>query len=338
MTYKELTALCQQCLITHNMNITTSAVVLSIGNSTFGTLGNFTVSIGKPKSRKTFNVSAIAASAISNTTVLNYQASFGKRNKVIYIDTEQSQYHCSLVLHRIIAMAGIPTNQVGDRLCYYSLRSLNIAQRIELIEHLLQNTDARIGLLIIDGIRDLVSDINNPGESNNIVNKLMQWSAMYNIHIHVVLHVNKADDNARGHLGTELINKAESVINIQTNNDGMTKVSPRYMRDITFDDFIFNIDEDSIPTLTREINNSDNHKRGVEHISDDTKKLIIMRIFENSNKDLGFEKLCSQLIQEYENIGYSRGRTTISKEITAMLNEGIIKREGHRYSINEQYV
>ena len=40
-----------------------SASVLMVDDSTIGTLGNFSASIGKAKSKKTFNVSAIAAAA-----------------------------------------------------------------------------------------------------------------------------------------------------------------------------------------------------------------------------------------------------------------------------------
>ena len=45
--------------------------VLSIGGVAIGTLGNFSASIGKAKSKKTFNVSAIAAAALKNGTVLH---------------------------------------------------------------------------------------------------------------------------------------------------------------------------------------------------------------------------------------------------------------------------
>ena len=50
--------------------------------SVIGTLGNFSASIGKAKSKKTFNVSAIVAAALKNGTVLNYTAELpeNKRN------------------------------------------------------------------------------------------------------------------------------------------------------------------------------------------------------------------------------------------------------------------
>ncbi len=72
-----------------------------------------------------------------------------------------------------------------------------------------------IGLVIIDGIRDMVYDINSPSESTRIISKLMQWTDDRQIHIHTILHQNKGDENARGHIGTELNNKAETVLLVE---------------------------------------------------------------------------------------------------------------------------
>ena len=45
--------------------------ILKVQGSVIGTLGNFSASIGKAKSKKTFNVSAIVAAALKNGTVLS---------------------------------------------------------------------------------------------------------------------------------------------------------------------------------------------------------------------------------------------------------------------------
>ena len=65
-------------------------------------------SIGKAKSKKTFNVSAIVAAALKNGTVLRYVAELQEdKRKVLYVDTEQSPYHCLKVMTRILRMAGL---------------------------------------------------------------------------------------------------------------------------------------------------------------------------------------------------------------------------------------
>ncbi|KAA5434899.1 mobilization protein, partial [Bacteroides cellulosilyticus] len=82
--------------------------IIWLDNSTIATLGNFSASTGKAKAKKTFNVSALVAASLANGKVLNYRASLpeGKR-KILYVDTEQSRYHCHNVLERILKLAGL---------------------------------------------------------------------------------------------------------------------------------------------------------------------------------------------------------------------------------------
>lgn len=82
--------------------------ILTVDEITVATVGNFSASVGKPKSRKTFNVSAIVAALLSGKEVLHYRAKLPDgKTKVLYIDTEQSRVHCFKVLHRILKMAGL---------------------------------------------------------------------------------------------------------------------------------------------------------------------------------------------------------------------------------------
>ena len=96
---------------------------VEIQGSVIGTLGNFSASIGKAKSKKTFNVSAIVAAALKNGTVLRYAAELPPdKRKILYVDTEQSPYHCLKVARRILRMAGLPTNQNHEDLEFLALR------------------------------------------------------------------------------------------------------------------------------------------------------------------------------------------------------------------------
>lgn len=54
--------------------------IIWIDNSTIATLGNFSASTGKAKSKKTFNVSAIVAASLAGKQVLNYRAHLRKVN------------------------------------------------------------------------------------------------------------------------------------------------------------------------------------------------------------------------------------------------------------------
>ncbi len=88
-----------QSLIKATDTYKTPPQIIWVDNSSIATLGNFSASTGKAKAKKTFNVSALVAASLSNGKVLNYRASLpeGKR-KILYVDTEQSRYHCHNVL------------------------------------------------------------------------------------------------------------------------------------------------------------------------------------------------------------------------------------------------
>ena len=77
-----------------------------------------------------------------------------------------------------------------------------------------------------------------------------------------MLHLNKGDDNARGHIGTELNNKAETVLQIARDNTQPERsiVAPAIIRSKPFDKFAFRLveveDEVCIPQI--DLSYSDN--------------------------------------------------------------------------------
>ena len=109
--------------------------VLKIGGVPVGTLGNFSASIGKAKSKKTFNVSAMVAAALSGKEVLNYTTDFPEgKDRILYIDTEQSQNHCMIVMHRIMKLAELPANEDCGRFYFLALRKFNPKERLAIID------------------------------------------------------------------------------------------------------------------------------------------------------------------------------------------------------------
>lgn len=207
--------------------------IIWIDNSTIATLGNFSASTGKAKSKKTFNVSALVAASLAGKQVLNYRAHLPEgKQRILYVDTEQSRFHCRSVLERILRLAGLPTTTDPENLDFFCLREYSPSVRIEVIDYALRQQKG-YGLVIIDGIRDLMLDINNAGESVEVINRMMEWSSRYDLHIHCVLHLNKGDNNVRGHIGTEMSNKAETVLVISKSNEnpGISEVHALHIRE-----------------------------------------------------------------------------------------------------------
>lgn len=225
-------------------------VALRIENAIIGTLGNILSIIGKAKSRKSFFIGmAVSASVAKNNviSVLTNELPEKQRN-VLYFDTEQGKYHVQKALKRICTITGTtePTN-----LNTYGLRALNPIERAELIEFAIYNTP-NLGIVFIDGIKDLITSINDEEQATMIVSKLMKWSEEKNILIVTVLHQNKGDNNARGHIGTELNNKAETVLSISksSENEMVSIVQAEMCRNLEPESFAFEIDNNGIPYIS----------------------------------------------------------------------------------------
>ena len=311
-------------------------VVLQAGEAIIGTLGNFSVSTGKAKAKKTFNVSAIVAAALIYEKVLEYQASFPESKRtILYFDTEQSPYHCQLVMQRILRLAKLPIAKEPQNLKFSHLRAIaDPNERREIIRYAIYNTP-NVGLVVIDGIRDLMLDINNSTEATKLVGDLMQWTSEQNIHIQTVLHLNKGDDNARGHIGTELNNKAETVLQITKDNTLPERsiVAPSIIRSKPFNKFAFRLkemeDEICIPEIDTSYKDADSkpHRYSYHEISDTEHRKALTQAF-SLREVLPYGELIVALKKVYaEVVGQSYGQTKLKGLLQFLLNKVILVKE-----------
>jgi hypothetical protein len=219
----------------------------------FGTLGNFSMITGKAKSKKTFTICLAIAPAIDGS-----QYNIGPfvcelpphKRRVVYFDTEQGRHRVWKALHRVCRMAGIPN---PPDLEYYDLRGYDTQTRVAMIDFALNegNPAKDIGLVVVDGCRDLVHDFNDPKDATKLATHFLQWTQNNMLHLITVLHQNKADNNARGHVGSELTNKAETVMTVEVDKQdkAVSIVEPAQCREIDFAGFAFTINETGLPEL-----------------------------------------------------------------------------------------
>ena len=217
-----------------------------------GTYGNFSFIQAPPKSMKTFFVSLLG-SAFCNPAgeFTKGMGSFRGKKHFIHFDTEQGDWHSQRVFKRVEWM------NKGLNLDFYhtfALRKIGYKDRIDFIQYYLdcmREEDKEIGLIVIDGIADLVSDANNLEESNLIVQKIMAWSTVYDCHIVTVIHSNFGSDKPTGHLGSFLEKKAETQIQLEKdeNKFGCITVSCKRSRNTPFEQFDFRLDENGLPKV-----------------------------------------------------------------------------------------
>lgn len=223
-------------------------------NIPLGSYGDFICVSGQSKSKKTFVISLLTACYIGGNSNLycdfiKGHDTYGKQ--VVSIDTEQSRYHAQRAMRRIADMVGTnPDNFHG-----YGLRAKSPKERLKIIDKLFTNSNIKdnLGVVIIDGVADLVMDINNIEESTYIAGKLLEWSAISKACIVVVIHENPGvGGKMKGHLGTFLTQKCETNIRVEKINSEASKVSAGFSRNKAFEDFAIEING-FLPYATHDI-------------------------------------------------------------------------------------
>lgn len=169
--------------------------------------GELVAVTGKAKSGKTYLNSILMAAAGTDKVTLGLKRIREKPLRVVWIDTEQSADSTHEILRdRIGAMMGAEASEEAYHV--FNLRPVRWQDRMTLV--LAAIAICTPDLVIFDGIRDVVGDINNYEEAQNTIGQLLRVASEYKTCIVCVLHQNKAaeDKTLRGALGTELQNKS----------------------------------------------------------------------------------------------------------------------------------
>lgn len=328
-----------------NAPVEAAPMIASIQETSIATLGNFSAIIGKAKSKKTFFITLLVGTFLREKMnfVQAYEAPGKKR--IIWFDTEQSRYHFTKALRRALELSN------GERFYEieaYALRSESPADRLRIMDYILRdlNENQDIAFVVIDGIRDLVMDINNPTEATTILSWLMKVTEEMNLHICTIIHQNKGDNNARGHLGTEIVNKAETVISIQKDSENISSVWPEFCREIDFKSFAFTVNDSSLPQILEGYTPSPNEPRNrrstkTQTVSaDDLQIKLAAKVF--ATKDwLGYDELVQEIkSHSYSVFGNNIGTNIAKGLITECTAKRIIITEGRvgnksKYILNQ---
>ena len=206
---------------------------------------------GKAKSGKTFLVSMLMTCCVVRD-VLSFHRQGDLPLRLLWYDTEQSDESTQDILrNRIMPMTGMACKQadVEKQIDVFNVRGVPWKDRrsllVEAVEHYAPD------LVIVDGIRDLVDDINDGVLAQEVMEELMHLADKSGCCIVCILHQNKGseDHNLRGWIGTELMHKAfETYACEKLLPDRIFEVKQTLTRkyDIT-DSLYFRINQDGLP-------------------------------------------------------------------------------------------
>lgn len=317
-----------------NVEIEDEPMIISLGNACIATIGNISCIIGKAKSKKTYFVSMLMAALLKGGYGKIQAYKVPSKSRILWFDTEQGKKRTQRALRRAL--------KIAEGNSFYSIKSHDLRvkskdKRLSLIDAAVTigNPANDIALIVIDGIKDLVSDINDPEEATKVLDWMMDVSATRGIHICTVLHENKGNNQARGHLGTEMINKSETVIAVQKETDLISAVKPEYCRDPEFKSFAFAIDPATgIPSILDDFEVNDNQGPGkkssrqiVYGIQESSHREIMAKIF-GMQREYGYQELLIQAQLNYQEAGFEMGESNIKKAVAKCINLEIIKKDG----------
>lgn len=216
----------------------------------FGTFGNISLIKGHKKTRKSFAKSLLLACSIGGNAN-NYSdkiVGHDLHDKYIFdIDSEQGEYEVWLNANRIPKMVGTyPDNYVS-----IGLRKYTVDERRGYLEWLFKESEYRnkLGVVCLDGYVDFVKDFNNLEQSIELTQRLMTYSEESHCHITGILHLNYGSTKGRGHLGTVLEQKCETVVIIKDQGH-YSEFTCQDARGKRFEEFTFSVNDDWMPYET----------------------------------------------------------------------------------------
>ena len=254
-------------------------------------LGNISAVVGAAKSKKTFLCTALVGGLLSENGDFGIEPRLAK---VLWVDTEQSQLHTRKVVERIHRLAGWNTTRNNGLLHTLCLREIDPKQRADILYMAIELYKPQ--LVVVDGISDLMYNTNDIEESDRILGRLMALSTDYNCHILCVLHTNPNSDKARGHIGSALQRKAETVIFVHKVGE-CSVVEPQFCRNEEFEPFAFIIDEEGLPAecdLPKESSGSTNECVRImeEYYPNGIERLVLL---DRLQSDLGLSYSSAQV-------------------------------------------
>ena len=221
----------------------------------FATLGNISMIMGEEKSRKSFVKSLLEAGTIGGSAnfknATDIIGHLGDK-MIISIDSEQAEYDVWVNGNRVQKMVNAPT----DNYRMLMFREKTTEERVRMLDWLFTESPYKdnLGLVVLDGYVDFINDFNNQHECKDFIAKLMKYSSESNCHITGILHVNPKSDKARGHLGSMLQQKCETVALVESNGSDFSTVKCHRIRGaMQFETFTVRIDEDYLPYISNDV-------------------------------------------------------------------------------------
>ena len=205
-------------------------------------LGEIIALKAKAKAGKT-TTESIFETALKKGDFMGFKATT-ESIKSLFIDTEQSVLSTAKFVKRVHRLVGWSEYENHPLFMALNLRADETTNRPGIIEQAIK--EYRPHVVYIDGVKDLLFDINSQTEATNIVTFLLRLTKEYGCTLVCVLHENKADTNLRGSIGSELLNKCAECWQVKKDAD-VFEAQQTECRNQPVEGFSFRLDAFGMP-------------------------------------------------------------------------------------------
>lgn len=151
------------------------------------------------------------------------RTTFEANHMVCYVDTERNlSEQLPFALQSIQMKAGYNLSDHPDNFDYISLLEIDRKQRFsalnEYLTHL-KTTSNRPLFVVLDVSTDCIEDFNKTDKSMELIDLMNVAINEHDVIFLCLIHENPKSDKARGHFGTELMNKASTVMQVAFEKD-----------------------------------------------------------------------------------------------------------------------
>jgi hypothetical protein len=289
-------------------------ILFTIQGQNCGSIQNYCIISGLPKSGKSTFTTSIVASAFNTYDIFGMKLqTLPGRNKILYIDTESSEYDYYKHMARIKNVSNkLDLPLFFDSFC---LRKENAETIILMIEAYLINTP-ECSIIILDGLLDIVNNFNDEVECKKVVNFLKKITTIYNLLLIGILHTGKNEGKTLGHLGSNTDRWAQSTLEVKKEESGSFTLSPKFLR--SSGGFVpieikYSIDDNKFIQINSIVQDSNKIKH-FSNYSDQEHNNILNIIFE-IDKYFTYENLIVEISKiEKRGINFSKSYIKFLKE------------------------
>ncbi len=259
-----------------------------------------------------------------------------KKIMLLYVDTERNQNdQLPWAMQQIRKKSGYPIDLNPPQFDFISLVDISRKDRFETLKNYIEFKQKEFPdyqfVIVLDVVTDCIENFNDPKESLKLIDLMNELINQKDVTFICVIHENPGGEKARGHLGTEIINKASQVIQIAFDGDSKELIMLKFLHSrntkqiesvyLRYDDDVKGLVE-ADPDLIKQVQNTKQEKAPIDKVE--------VWLKSNLMGELSRETLIKQLREHFD-----CGEKTIEERLKSLVEDDFLNKS--RKGINVMY-